>query len=166
MTAPASARRSLWTSRSAALSLAGLALVALLCAGCQTTARRTRPANSDDVDRRVTLPRTLANVWIRDGEQPDAGIPYADAGTLLVGSDAILFNGEHRSMSIPARAIRDISWRTMGGDLQTEWAVIIWLEDGVEKLIGFTAADRYRFDTSNRDLYSALIVAWETATKR
>jgi len=146
--------------RSAALSLACVALLALLVGGCQTTARSTRPVNSDDVNRSIALPRTLMNVWYRPDVQPDNLIPYSSMGTLFVGTDAILFNGEEGfSLTIPTRAIRSVSWRQMNGDLQNEWAVIIWLEGGTERLIGFTAADGYRYDTSNRELYSAIVVA-------
>jgi len=149
--------------RRAALPLAGLALLALLAllAGCQTTARATRPASSDDVDRNVTLPATLANVWYRGETAPDVAIPYADTGTLLVGSDAILFNGSQQSLTIPTRSIEGVVWRQMSGDRQNEWAVIRWRDGSAEKLVGFTAADRYRFDTSNRELYSAIVLAWE-----
>lgn len=147
-------------------SLAGLALLAAACGACQTTARATRPASSDDVDRGVGLPRTLANVWLRADTAPDFAIPYADMGTLLVASDAILFTGGRGTLTIPTRAILGVAWREMVGDQQNEWAVIRWLEDGVEKLAGFTAADRYRFDTSNRELYSAIVVAWESQAQR
>ena len=150
----------------AALSLAGLALLALLAGACQTTARDTRPASSDDVDRRVTLPRTLSNVWYRSAVAPDVAIPYADAGTLFVGADAIVFDGGSRSLTIPTRAIEGVVWRQMDGDRQNEWAVIRWREGGVEQLVGFTAADRYRFDTSNSELYSAIVLAWESGTRR
>ncbi len=145
--------------RFAAMSLACVATLALLSAGCQTTARSTRPTSSDDVDRSVTLPRTLANVWYRADIQPDNHIPFSAMGTLLVGSDAIVYSSESESLTIPTRAIRSVVWRQMNGDLQNEWAVIIWLEGGAERMVGFTAADGYRFDTSNRELYSAISVS-------
>jgi hypothetical protein len=144
----------------------GLAMLCLVLAACQTTARRTMPIDSEDVDRSVTLPRTLENVWYRPETQPDYGIPFAAAGTLLVSTEAILFNHGGGSLSIPVRDIRGVVWRPMQGDLQTEWAVIRYLEDGREKLVGFTAADRYRFHTSNKELYSAIVVTWESQAGR
>jgi hypothetical protein len=143
-----------------ARALAGAALLALLCGGCQTTARSTRPMNSDDYDRGVTLPRTMANVWYRTDDLPVVGFPYQASGTLLVGTDAILFNSDEGSVNIPTRAIRSVVWRTMSGDRLNEWAVVKWVENGGEKLVGFTAADGYRFDTSNKELYSAIVMAW------
>jgi len=146
--------------------LALAALLALPCGSCQTTAQSTKPLNSDDVDRSVTLPRTLANVWYRTDDLAMVGLPYESSGTLLVGTDAILFNTDGKSVNIPTRAIRSVVWRTMSGDRIREWAVVKWVENGSEKLVGFTAADGYRFDTSNRELYSAITVAWESQGKR
>jgi hypothetical protein len=146
--------------------LIGLALLCLALAACQTTARRTRPADSDDVDRSVRLPITLENVWYRPAIQPEHGIPFAATGTLLVGTDTLTYQHPAGSLSIRVADIRGVVWRVMQGDLQTEWAVVRYVEDGSEKLVGFTAADRYRFDTSNKALYSALVVAWESQAGR
>ena len=76
-----------------------------------------------------------------------------------------MFSGASQSLTIPTRAIEGVVWRQMLGDRQNEWAVIRWRDGGAEKLVGFTAADRYRFDTSNKELYSAIVVAWDTARR-
>ena len=148
-------------------SLLSVVLLALLCAGCQTTARDTRPVNSDDVNRNITLPRNLPNVWYRPDVGPAGQSPPIVNGTIMVGTDAILYNGEEgTTLNIPTRAIRSVVWRVMKSDLVNQWAVVIWLQDGAEQLVGFCAADGYRYDTSNKELYSAIVMAWQGQQKR
>ncbi len=149
-----------------ALPFAWLALLCLvMCAGCQTTARGSRPINSDDVDRSVSLPRTLQNVWFRPETQAQFAVPFTAEGTLLVSGEGLSFTHAGGMLSVPAHSIRSVNWRQMSGDRQTEWAVVCYMEGGTEKLVGFTAADRYRFDTSNKELFSAIVVAWESQTQ-
>jgi hypothetical protein len=146
--------------------LAPLALLCLLAVGCQTTARDTRPLNSEDVDTSVTLPRTFENVWYRSDTQPENHIPYAAEGTLLVTGDVVTFTGTGASLSIATRDIRDVLWRTLNGDLQNEWAIIYYREGGTEKIVGFTPGDRYRFHTSSKELYSAIVMAFRGQSRR
>lgn len=148
-----------------ARSLLGLALL-LLCVGCQTTAFKTRPVDSDDIDRSVTLPCTLANVWYRPQNNPEFKIPFTETGSLAVTADRALFTYESGSLTIPVSAITNVSWRKMVGDLQNEWAVVTWMENGAERVAGFTAANGYRYETSNKQLYSALCVAWQPQPTR
>lgn len=114
----------------------------------------------------MTLPRSLANVWYRGEEPPDFAIPYADSGTLTVAAEGLSYRGERMSLDIPAPALLSVVWRPMDGDRQNEWAVVAWRDGAVERRLGFTAADRFRFETSNRELYSALVLAWEGARAR
>lgn len=114
----------------------------------------------------MTLPRTLANVWYRDEAPPGFAIPYADSGTLEVGPDRVSYRGEHHAFDIPAQALESVVWRPMDGDLQNEWAVVSWRDGATLRRLGLTAADRFRFETSNRELYSALVLAWEGARAR
>ncbi|HVQ27339.1 MAG TPA: hypothetical protein VMV01_19265, partial [Planctomycetota bacterium] len=71
--------------------LAVLALLGLPAAGCQTTAQRTMPLNSDDIDSSVTLPATLVDVWYRPATKTEFGIPYTSSGTISVTSQMITF---------------------------------------------------------------------------
>jgi hypothetical protein len=135
-----------------------LALLSLLCVGC-TTAQETRPLNSDDVDRSVTLPCTLPDVWYRPATKTEFGIPFTSTGTLIVTAETVQFTHDGSTMSIPVGAITSVVWRNMAGDRENEWAVVTWLDGESEQVAGFTAANAYRYHTSNKQLYSALVVA-------
>ena len=140
-----------------------LGLLGLLSLGCQTTAQRTYPMNSEDIDTSVTLPATLVDVWYRPAQQTMFGIPFTNSGTINVTSQMITFSHDGGSFAIPTANITSVAWRKMVGDRDNEWAVIVYLEGGEEQLAGFTAADGYRFDTSNKQLYSVLYLAWKSA---
>ena len=146
--------------------LAALMLLGLLAIGCQTTAQRTYPMNSEDIDSSVTLPATLVDVWYRPAEQTEFGIPFSNTGTISVTSQMITFSHDGGSLAIPIENVTSVAWRKMVGDLDNQWAVVIYIEGGEEQVAGFTAADGYRFDTSNKQLYSALYLAWKSAAGR
>jgi len=154
-------------SRPSALRpLASLMLLGLLALGCQTTAQRTMPLNSDDIDSSVTLPATLVDVWYRPASKTEFGIPYTNSGTINVTSQMLTFSHDGGSLAIPTANVTSVAWRKMVGDRDNEWAVVTYLENGAEQVAGFTAADGYRFDTSNKQLYSALVLAWKSAGGR
>ncbi|HZM00351.1 MAG TPA: hypothetical protein VFD43_08875 [Planctomycetota bacterium] len=142
-----------------------LALLSLLGAGC-TTARETRPVNSDDYDRNQPLPVTLQDVWYRPATQEIFGIPYTHWGTLTVSKDGLVFTHDKGSLTIPVYDIRGVSWFTMEGDRNNEWAVVTFLENNGEQQAGFTAANGWNYHTSNKELYSAIVVAWQAAAGR
>ena len=146
--------------------LAALLLLGLAGPGCQTTARETRPINSDDVDRSVTLPATFEDVWYRPATNTDFAIPFTHTGMLTVNPERLVFAYDGGSLSVPVAAITAVSWRPMVGDRQNEWAAVTYMDGGAEQQVGFTAADRYRFKTSNKRLYSAIVLAWQAAGKR
>jgi hypothetical protein len=150
----------------AAAPAALLLLLGLAGTSCQTTAKETRPTNSDDIDRSVTLPATFSDVWYRPATKTDFAIPFTYSGTLTVSTERLLFAYDGGSVSVPVPAITAVSWRTMVGDRANEWAAITYMESGAEQQLGFTAANGYRYHTSNKRLYSAIVLAWQAAGGR
>ena len=146
--------------------LAALLLLGLAGPGCQTTAKESRPINSDDIDRSVTLPTTFEDVWYRPATNTDFAIPFTHSGTLTVSTDRLVFAFDGGALSVPVGAITAVSWRAMVGDRQNEWAAVTYLEGGAEQQVGFTAADGYRYKTSNKRLYSAIVLAWQAGGRR
>ena len=150
----------------AAPRLLVLLVLGLAGAGCQTTAKSTRPINSDDVDRSVALPATFTDVWYRPATNTDFAIPFTHSGTLTVSPERLLFAYEGGALSVPVPAITAVSWRAMAGDRANEWAAVTYMESGSEQQLGFTAANGYRYHTSNKRLYSAIVLAWQAAGGR
>ena len=64
-----------------------ITLLAVL-AGCQTTARDTRPADSDDVDRTVTLPITMQLAGVAATVEVAASSPVVDTQSSTIGINA------------------------------------------------------------------------------
>jgi len=133
-------------------------LLGLLCCAC-TTARETYPLNSDDFDRAVSLPATFEDVWYRPQDNPTFGIPYAAWGTLTVSADELRFTHSKGGFTIPVSRIDSVVWRDMTGDNNNEWAVVTFSDNGGPQVAAFTAANGWRYHTSNRQMYSALVRA-------
>ena len=148
------------------LPLLPLLLLGLACTSWQTTAAQTRPVDSDDVDRTVTLPCTLTDVWYRPETNTEFGIPFTHNGTLTVSTEQLLYVYDGGTISVPVSAITAVSWRTMVGDRSNQWAAVTYLEGNAERQLGFTAADGYRYHTSNKTLYSAIVLAWQSTGRR
>ena len=146
--------------------LVALVLLGLAGPGCQTMAKESRPVNSDDIDRSVTLPATFADVWYRPATNTDFAIPFTHSGTLAVSPERLVFAHDGGALSVPVAAITAVSWRAMVGDRQNEWAAVTYMEGGAEQQLGFTAADGYRYKTSNKRLYSAIVLAWQAGGGR
>ncbi|HXV76978.1 MAG TPA: hypothetical protein VD788_11745 [Candidatus Polarisedimenticolaceae bacterium] len=109
-------------------------------------------------DGTIVFPLTIRNVWYRTAAH--SGFTGAKhSGDLTIGRQALEFYAKRRSLAIPLEQLWMISYGTMRGDVDTEWAVLT-LKDGNERsFVGLRDGSKWGYGQRTREIYETLIDA-------
>ncbi|MDH5190480.1 MAG: hypothetical protein OEW89_04450 [Gammaproteobacteria bacterium] len=102
--------------------------------------RMTQPVVGIEIEKDVSLPLTVENIWYRTEKVRLLGLAYEESGTVTVSENSVEFTYEKGSIRIPRENIQKISWGKLSPDIVNHWVIVHYTDSGKGAVAAFKGA--------------------------